>query len=264
MGFIPLKYFEGLKCIQSHLHTQSIAFFEWVLFLRSTLKDWNAFEVTFTPNPLLSSDGFYSFKVLQRTEMHSKSLTHPINCFLWMGFIPLKYFEGLKCIQRTYQEHTNIYQLTGCDFADAVFVWHLGVQIAIHVQVELLGPALEVILLVLVHVPLVFMQHFPIAQIIYKKLALVFPRKIQLTKAGFLYLWHNKIIQRIVHCLLLLHHLWWQKTQKCPYLNNCKSDLHTLFSLEVLPRGETPSMTDVCSMAEMKALDPSFQWKKHV
>ncbi len=128
----PLKYFKGLRHIQSHVHThtQSIAFFECISVLRSTAKVSNTFKVTYTHtqsiaffeciwvlrstlkvsdtfkvmyththNPLLSSNPFQSFKVLRKYQMYSKSLTHTIHCFLRMCFSPSKYFEGIKCIR---------------------------------------------------------------------------------------------------------------------------------------------------------------------
>ena len=44
---------------------------------RNSIWVWqNAFEVNYRHNALLSSDGFHTFEVLQRNEIHSKSLTH--------------------------------------------------------------------------------------------------------------------------------------------------------------------------------------------
>ncbi len=61
MHFSPLKYFKGIKCIQSPLHTHTIHCFLWIHFspskyfedikcIRSTLEGWNTFKVTYTHN----------------------------------------------------------------------------------------------------------------------------------------------------------------------------------------------------------------------
>ncbi len=75
-------------------HTQSIAFFECVWVLWSTLKASNAFDVTYTGNSLLSSDAFGCFEVLWRSKTHLKWNTHTIMAFIecvWVLWSTLKH-----------------------------------------------------------------------------------------------------------------------------------------------------------------------------
>ncbi len=109
------------------------AFFECISYLQSTLKVWNAFEVTYTHKPLLSSNAFGPFEVLWRSETHFKSLKHKLllssNAFLtfkllwraqmhskWLAhtklLLSLDAFHTFKVLRRYEMHPKNIWRIS--------------------------------------------------------------------------------------------------------------------------------------------------------